>query len=451
MCLITLIPKGKEKNIESIAGFVEQGMKTNIDGSGIGYKKDGILSLKKGFRSVHELVRHIKDLELGVDDELMIHHRNGTSGLYNNINMHPFIVSDNEDILKTTEMLDIKLFPLMAHNGVFHSFTDRQSEMNDTMHFVKDYMSTPQLISLLKENPAKFEKICKSTLCNAKLSFLFHDRNSILIGNFTEDDGIYHSNDGYKKSTYDKGGYGFFNGGLNYYKQNRIWNFETKEYEGVDIEDAVYKDNHVEVEPGIDNKLERYAKLTKTLLAMNPDKIKRSKGNAIKFEGRDIKITKKNFNHFIFVVKGKDYSNHILKNQGFEIENYDELTALTAIMYKGQSKQLFLVDLDSFMSTCEIYVKHDYKIYYDAYFDLINEKGYNPTKSSVKKIKKALDVNFKRESFKYKGYGGVFSSDLRHYFNQVKGKLNDPENNLEIKDTYIIPEHEFTPISEIQD
>lgn len=206
MCLITAAPKGTKKRGKDLKSFIERGMSSNTDGSGFAYKRNGsnLIYLSKGYREVSKIVEAIDKAKLKPEDEIIIHHRIGTSGLANEYNMHPFAVSESESVLDITEG-EINV-PAMAHNGVFYKFTDRQSIHNDTYNFVQQFIGIPEITALLKRSPEKFKSLFDGILSTNKLAFLFPDKDMLLLGNFVEDSGYFHSNSGYKSYVFDHGG-----------------------------------------------------------------------------------------------------------------------------------------------------------------------------------------------------------------------------------------------------
>jgi hypothetical protein len=437
MCLISLVPKGVKKDIVLIKSFVENGMSTNSDGSGYAIKKDGKLYLSKGYRQINSLVLAIDSHKLGLSDELMIHHRTGTSGKRDSINMHPFIVTEDQDELKTTE--GNTNMPIISHNGVFGSFSDYHSDFSDTFHFIKDFLSTPEFVSLLKKDPIKFEKLFKNVLGGNKLAFLFKDRDMVTTGNFTEDGGYLHSNSGYKSHVYDRGGSSeYFNGGL---IRNRFVNKShtppatrrMSEFDDADwahYHDTTLGNSHQTVGNSLDLKLEK----SKVRTIETPKVL----GTAFMFETKDIKITEENFNHFIFVVKDIDYTAFITKNKGFEIESFDPLVMTTPIVSKSNTRIVHHVNLERFVDYCNIFIKDEYKEDYRGLNKLLLMHGYNPSKSTLKKITTILSRKMSKKQFKFKEYGLMSWRDLDHYKDEVLharslSRINE-DLNSDIKD-----------------
>ena len=154
MCLITVAPQGVGKKVSDLESFIRNGMFSNDDGSGIAWKQfsqdnTNTIHLKKGFKTATDLLSYIEKIDLKEEDELIIHHRIGTSGLKNEINMHPFIVTSNLDILNSTEG-EFNL-PAICHNGIFYKYNVGTDIYSDTHNFVRGFISDENILNILKK------------------------------------------------------------------------------------------------------------------------------------------------------------------------------------------------------------------------------------------------------------------------------------------------------------
>ena len=447
MCLISIVPVGVKKDIVAIKGFITQGMSSNSDGSGYAIKKNGKLFLNKGFRSVSAMVDSIEDCKLGLNDELMIHHRTGTSGKRDNINMHPFIVTDDEQILRLTE--GATGLPIMSHNGVFGSFSDYTSDYSDTYHFIKDFMSTPEFIASLKRDPVNFEKKLKPVLNSNKLAFLFEDRSLITIGSFTEDEGCLHSNGGYKSYVFDRGGNSsrFLNRG-DYVHTPKFRKPTTTPVDKIDFDSMSeadwqdYNDNYYDRAynkgSGLDSKLEN----TAVTLFKGLSSIKKLPDPSIRFDYKDLNIREDNYNHFLFVIGDVDFTSSMKKHQGYEIEKFDLSSAHTPVVSVKDPHVIYHVNFDRFGDYCDVYVKSEFKHLYTGLNKLLLVHNYAPSKSTLKKIRIILERKFNKNEFQFKEYGHFFRKDLQHYYD----KAEVPKISTVEFDDY--PEHQFSEIND---
>lgn len=399
MCLITTAPKGVLKTTDALVSFVENGMKSNTDGSGFAAKKKGVIILEKGFRTPKDLLAAIAKHKLTKSDELIIHHRIGTSGKPNDINMHPFVVSDNEELLRSTS--GTFNLPVMAHNGVFSSYTDRTSDYNDTYHFIEKFMSTPEVLALMKRDVNKFKEVFKSTLGWAKLAFLLPDQDLTLIGDFTEDSGYFHSNSGYKTYTYDYGGSS---------RSSRNWNYGY----GDDYDDDGYPSRASVVNTVRNHTANLNKNLTPAIPMLFSEVVKKN----ICFLPGDIKITELNYHHFILVPVA-DYNGRVVVDRGYTIENYDTEAMVNPIIPVNGEKVLEWLNIDKLIGYCNIYVKNEYENFYSGLRKLITLTNRAPSRSMIKKIRKALGKGA-RVSLNFKDYGYIRWMDLNHFYNTYK-------------------------------
>ncbi len=210
MCIISILPKGKKKDTEEVITFITNGFNNNKDGSGFMYKKAGTKSvvISKGYDDLEKLLANIKKANLTEDDELVVHHRIGNVGFKNDINTHPFVCSED-----STDFLELEAKfnkPCLVHNGTFYGITDLKSKNpnnSDTYAFSRYIISNKHLQNLLKTDLELFEYVMDDILNKGKLCFLFPDRDLLKVGNFIEDEGYFHSNEGYKDGWYrDVGG-----------------------------------------------------------------------------------------------------------------------------------------------------------------------------------------------------------------------------------------------------
>lgn len=404
MCLITAIPKGKIKYSEDLEKFIKSGMSSNTDGSGFMYKRNGtnLVSINKGFRNPESILKAIKDLDLKEEDELVIHHRIGTSGEPNDVNMHPFVVSENHTVINSTRG-DFNL-PAMAHNGVFSEFTDRQSLFNDTYHFVNKMMATPEVLSLLKTNKDKFELFFKSILSYNRLAFLFPDRDMLLLGNFVEDNGNFHSNAGYKSYVYDKGGSSSSFPTCKYHNFNNY--YDTQDFDDDDYYVApksIAKEN---------------------IIPLIPDKIIKD-SNVYRIPGRLMRVTSNNYKHFIAICKTPSVHPLLIKNKAYTFEDFDENAMLNWLVELANTKVLTALPWSDHASKFELIVKTTYKSEYTGIYNLINQIGENPSKSMLKKISKTLDTKEGKNEFIYKDYGKMKYQNLNYLYHVLKPQKDD--------------------------
>ena len=393
MCLISVVPKGVNKDIEQIKGFIVNGMSSNSDGSGFAYKRNGksCVNIHKGFRQEADMVSEIKKLNLGVDDELIIHHRIGTSGEKNVANMHPFVISDIESVI----IQDKGSFnlPIMAHNGVFNKYTDNNSKYSDTYHFIEKFMSTPEIMTLLKRDKSKFKELFESTLTYNKLAILSPDRDLIMIGNFTQEDGCYHSNGGYKSYVYDRGGSSSCSVQSRQLPINNLFEDESS------------------------------TQLTR-------------RRTCYKFNGDQIKITKENSKHFILVPKSDlpvSSGGCLDRVKAYVFDDYDENCTLNFITEYAGERQTHYLTWDRLSSEFDLFVKNEYNLLYCNLYKFAEDYKNGLTKSMSKKISKLLDKSKAKNHIVLKNYGNIRKDVFDSYIGkilEVEKENNDLKTEL---------------------
>lgn len=220
MCLISNCPKGTKKDSEEVLAFIRSGAESNGMGSGYMFKRNGekLITVKKGFFDIEKLIESLLLDKLTEDDELSIHHRISTSGLVNDLNTHPFVVSRSHNEIIATDITIEK--PCLVHNGIFKNIDKLEAqnpEFSDTYAFTRYIMSQKECLDTFKSDLKDFEIKLKDIVGWSKLTLLLPDMDMIMFGDFQLCNGYYHSNNGYKTKTYDRGGSSYGNGLSSYY------------------------------------------------------------------------------------------------------------------------------------------------------------------------------------------------------------------------------------------
>lgn len=208
MCLAIFKPKGVPCD-EFLYEGIRNSAKGNRDGLGFALKRGGKLHIKKGLYQnesesgydIEKFINDIKDQEVGIDEELMVHLRMATMGKVTDINCHPFTCS--KSILECTAPNTITDKPALIHNGGFNDFKRTQPDLSDTFEVTNQYFSEMALLHLARTNPELFRKLIKPIVGHNKVVLMFPQEkyNTILLGEFQIDKGIYFSNGSYKSYT----------------------------------------------------------------------------------------------------------------------------------------------------------------------------------------------------------------------------------------------------------
>lgn len=311
MCIISGCPKGTLKSGDYFYNFIKQGFENNKQGSGYMFKKENEhkVYFNKGFFNLDELIKDLDSHNLGINDELVIHHRISTHGLVNEQNSHPYVISDNFELITKTNGYVKK--PIMAHNGQFRNileYVNKNPQYSDTFAFAHYFLSDKNIMNLFKTNVELFKFAFKDILGLSKIAILFPNDDLKMFGEFIKDEkGYYHSNEGYCKVRYDYGG-------RTVYEDKREVGFlidrrfnHNKYYDMFD--------EHGEYNPDLDNDI------VVNVNIKNESKIKETNSFDIFFDGLDMMIDEFNFSHFKYI-KEVDYYNHT-PNKYFVIKDFD--------------------------------------------------------------------------------------------------------------------------------
>jgi predicted glutamine amidotransferase len=210
--------------------IIRQCFKNNPDGAGYMFPYRGKVKIIKGFTTVKSLLQSLKELKKKHDVTkmaLVIHFRIGTSGKKSKENTHPFPIANTPAELKKLQNLCDRA---MCHNGILSDFTTAESELSDTMHFVKTLTSCntdEQIRDELRKHAGQ-----KFVLMTAQHVYTF--------GYFTKHDGIEFSNDGFKTIVYKTIEY-IDGAGLNGINFPHQWHYKTvpyrRDYDTKDFDD----------------------------------------------------------------------------------------------------------------------------------------------------------------------------------------------------------------------
>lgn len=360
MCLISIAPKGTIKDSEEVFDFISEGAKSNRDGSGFMYKRSGEnkITIDKGYFDIEKLKNKIKVLKLTEDDELVIHHRNGTSGDVTRENTHPFVITDKEDEISEIDITINK--PCLVHNGVFwgiKEFERLNPVFSDTYAFTRYIM--PDLLPILENNKKLFNYLTNSLIGTDKLCILYPNKDLVMLGNYIEKNGYYHSNNGYCKYEWNRG--------------NQSENF---------MNTTIYK------YPNVDT-------------GFNLPVVVPNKPNILNLEIDDktIRLNKKNYFHFAFVRK-EFFIKSPLTCRRFELDNFENDTT-NEVLYDCESEKKRGIAISKEKIKSEFFIipkNEDYKEVYKEYLNLV-KKQPTFTKNCYKKIRKQLDNNYNLTNF----------------------------------------------------
>ena len=195
MCII--IAKNKIGRIPT-ESELRNSFEYNGDGAGFMYVDHGKVIIDKGYMNIDSFLKHYRSLLVKYNDFknkcLVIHCRIGTSGKNDKGNTHPYPITDNVKALKSRHLFRENIG--IAHNGIIHGY-GTATGLNDTQEYISKYLYP------LYYHYRDFYKN-KDMLYQIKLAtsskFVILDKTDTLyfIGDFTEDKGLYFSNNSYK-------------------------------------------------------------------------------------------------------------------------------------------------------------------------------------------------------------------------------------------------------------
>lgn len=393
MCLVSVCPKGTKKNTEEVYAFIRQGAQSNSSGSGFMFKRNGenTITVDKGYFVIESLIKALKEYDLQEDDELVIHHRIPTSGNVNNLNCHPFVISQiHEEVVMLKGNIDK---PVLAHNGVFSSIKEYEAlntEFSDTYAFARYVMADTNLLSMFNNNRDLFNLLIKDVLSYNKVAILSPDKDVTLLGRWEECNGYKHSNTGYKTYTYDRGGSSTrFRSGTGFSNKGKVWNgfdFEKEVIENEDVDDST-SNMRCQLGMGSTNAVLNLGRL--------PNKL-------IHFTCKNIKITKENCKDFEFIKqtafeqaqKTSLDTSYLCK---YNLEEFNEhLTTQTLRQDSGHNiSYLYIATVDLLLDYVFIPKSNKRWIIYESFNSLLLA-NIKHSKNSMKTLKIALDKSYKK-------------------------------------------------------
>lgn len=224
MCIIAVKPQNVAIPSQEI---LERIFDKNPDGAGIAYTTNGGIKIIKGIMSKGEFLKVCQ--KIPTKASAIIHTRISTSGGICKELTHPYKLTNDFKELRKTNIEIKKNDFAVAHNGIFSEFGTMQNA-NDTMQFIATYL-TP-LKELKEKNGGKITDnditpIINRLVNGSRLVIMATDGEFKTYGNgWSEQNGIYYSNEGYKKPTYTY--YDYWNdledyGGNNYNYYNEYY------------------------------------------------------------------------------------------------------------------------------------------------------------------------------------------------------------------------------------
>lgn len=186
MCVICISPKGApQPDTDEIKRMFDR----NPHGAGYMVARKNKVELHKGFMLLDDLLYTLKQENFSEDDAVVYHFRISTQAGVKPEMTQPFPFS--RDLAKL-EALDVICPVGIAHNGVIRLTSDGNPRYSDTALFISQYL--PRLIKR-RRDLTDLETLRKiGAVIQSKMAFLDGSGNVSVVGEFTEDNGIYYSN-----------------------------------------------------------------------------------------------------------------------------------------------------------------------------------------------------------------------------------------------------------------
>ena len=384
MCLISICPKGTEKDSKRVLDFLREGASSNTHGSGFAYKKNksNKITISKGYFDIEKLIEDLLVLKLDKEDEVIFHHRIGTSGGQTRENTHPFVVSTDDEETKKLDVVTDK--PVLVHNGIFSGLTTYEMQdltMSDTYAFARHIMSNNNVMEIFKTDGQLFEVLLNNIIGNDKLCFLFPDRDLKTYGKFIEDEGYLHSNRGYYTYVRNVGG-----------------TEDAMDFDIIDVHNSHFLNNSrfgsATGRPSNDEFLDKSTK--DLVLSYKADK---NISKLVLLTNRYVNLNKDNYHHFRYIRK-KDWDTLVNKKDAIlmDIVNFDITESIqnTVVPISTGVTRLGTITTLQLVNNCYFIPKGTYWSAIHTDYKYLYDRDIRPSKSSIKDLTTTLVRNFKK-------------------------------------------------------
>jgi predicted glutamine amidotransferase len=175
--------------------------KSNPDGFGMAYSKDGKLYVHKGIMKLDEAWSKYIEVK---KHRVVMHFRIKTAGAICPELTHPFIISDTSPTLTNFATGNNQI---VFHNGCIWGWEKDCFEFllaKEKGGKVTGHMSDSRFVALQMNNVKRKDRFDFLNKLSGKFVLMDH-KTITLVGAFEENDGVFYSNSTYKESTYWKG------------------------------------------------------------------------------------------------------------------------------------------------------------------------------------------------------------------------------------------------------
>lgn len=199
MCIAVYKPQGVNPPSKEI---FKRCFLRNSDGAGYMYTSENKVHIRKGFMTFKDFWKSLNKTkkQLGgnaIDTPFVYHFRISTQGGVNKGLTHPYPLCSNYNTMKIeSSCCDFGV----AHNGIISATSSYlKSDHNDTMEFIKEIASRVIKTTSWYKNK-NIVGLLEYILEGNRLAVLDKEGHCELLGKWTESDGVYYSNDGFKET-----------------------------------------------------------------------------------------------------------------------------------------------------------------------------------------------------------------------------------------------------------
>jgi glutamine amidotransferase len=188
MCIIAIKPANKP--LPTLSTF-ETCFEENPHGAGVMVSTGTSIQIHKGMMKFSDFKKCYHRLDAYKQHAMVFHFRIATHGAIGEGLTHPFPVTNSAKLLTATKSSAQYGF---AHNGIL-SRVRSDDKLSDSAVYVKDFLSKIKL-----DDKGLVQYFLDSTCESSRFVLLYPDGQFVKSGSWITDNGIYWSNDSYKKA-----------------------------------------------------------------------------------------------------------------------------------------------------------------------------------------------------------------------------------------------------------
>lgn len=185
MCVICVSGKGVRQPSEEM---LRKMFEANPHSAGYMYARNGRVVIHKGYRAIEELMTDLDYERFTKSDVVIYHFRIATQANRQEMSQPFPITRDIEEL----EALDTVAELGIAHNGILSQTSNGDKELSDTAIYIRRFIAGREITDEFVENLAE-------DTVGSRLAILDGDGNFHLTGTWTYENGLYYSNENWKR------------------------------------------------------------------------------------------------------------------------------------------------------------------------------------------------------------------------------------------------------------